>query len=131
MRKALRSIWKTEGKREVSNPSNLKATFTLHYGKLAIGKLKLENRKWTFRYTREFKAQNEIKPITEFPRTDKVYESEELFPFFVHRIPSLSQPKIRATIEREKIEANEAALLRRFGEHSISNPFRLQAVTAA
>lgn len=65
----------------------------------------------------------------DFPDLDKTYSSDELHPFFAHRIPGLSQPKVQKVIKTEKIdEQNEAKLLERFGKVSITNPFRLNLV---
>jgi HipA-like protein len=103
------------------------STFDLFYESLLIGKLVLTNGEWQFGYSPDFRAQDQISPLTEFPDVYKTYKSRELFPFFVHRIPSASQPEIQETITREKIDStNEVALLKRFGEISISNPFRLR-----
>jgi HipA-like protein len=123
--KAISSLWKTEGQALIETPQTLRSSFQLCYGTLNIGTLQLADGIWTFSYSQEFKDQDTIKPITEFPNPNKTYQSEALFPFFVHRIPSLSQPKVQDTIRHEKIEPNEVALLKRFGEFSISNPFRL------
>ena len=60
------------------------------------------------------------------PDLDKVYKKETLWPFFLVRIPGLKQPAIKEIIEKENIDSqNEAALLKRFGKHSISNPYEL------
>lgn len=130
LREALSSIWKTEGQMEIITPRHADFGFSLCFDDLVVGTLHLTDGEWVFKYSEAFKAQNEIKPITEFPRVDKVYKAKDLFPFFVHRIPSLSQPKVQSTIKQENIEPNEASLLKRFGEHSISNPFRLKVVSS-
>lgn len=131
LREKLQALLKPDGPMKIATPERIDYVFTLLYGNLRIGTLQLEEGEWTFRYSEAFKAQDEIKPITEFPRLEKVYKSKDLFPFFVHRIPSLSQPKVQKTISRENIELDEASLLKRFGESSISNPFRLQVAPLA
>jgi len=99
------------------------------YNTLLIGTLNLKEGIWTFAYSDEFKQQNKIKPLTDFPRVDKVYQNMVLYPFFLHRIPGLNQPKVKATIEKEKIDkTNEAELLKRFGQISITNPFLLKPI---
>lgn len=56
----------------------------------------------------------------------QAYTSEELYPFFIQRIPSLSQPKVKEVIEKEKIDqTNIVELLKKFGRLSINNPFKL------
>ncbi|MDP5170209.1 MAG: HipA N-terminal domain-containing protein [Bacteroidia bacterium] len=122
--------WKTEGQEELVTPKGEKHAFLLSFGKLVVGELSLNpDGLWEFYYSDEFKSQNNIKPISEFPKKDKRYQSEELFAFFVHRIPSISQPEVLATLKKEEIdEHNAVALLARFGRVSISNPFRLTAI---
>ena len=64
----------------------------------------------------------------DFPDVDKVYESKELWQFFVMRIPSPEQPVVEEIIKREHIQEDDAVvLLKRFGEYTIANPFRLRA----
>lgn len=54
--------------------------------------------------------------------------SLKLYPFFIQRIPILSQPKVKEAIEKEKIDqTNIVELLKKFGRLSINNPFRLEA----
>ncbi len=89
----------------------------------------MENGLWSFQYSDDFRNQIKLKPLPDFPNVDKVYKSEELYPFFLHRIPSIKQPKVQKEIEANNIDAtNTADLLRLFGKESISNPFLLQAV---
>ncbi len=98
----------------------------LRYKDLVIGILTLHQGMWRFEYSETFKSQTELAPLIDFPNKDKVYESPTLFPFFMSRIPSLKQPKVQAVIETEHIDAtSELALLKRFGERSIANPFVL------
>jgi hypothetical protein len=55
-------------------------------------------------------------------------ESKELCQFFVMRIPSPEQAEVEEILKREHIEEDDAvSLLRRFGERTIANPFRLKA----
>jgi len=120
-------MWKSEGQEIIQTPQNLSVIFELIYETLTIGSLKLEKGFWTFEYSDDFKSQSDIQLLTDFPDVDKVYKSKELLPFFMQRIPSMSQPKVQDVIRKEKIDkTNEAELLKRFGEKSISNPFKLQ-----
>ncbi|WP_353480237.1 HipA N-terminal domain-containing protein [Haliscomenobacter sp.] len=122
-------LWKTEDQQEIVVPIDIEFNFTLSFRSLEIGTLRLSNGKWTFVYSDSFKAQEEIKPLPDFPKLDKVYTSEELYPFFVQRIPGLGQPKVKEILEKEHIdEHNEAQLLIRFGRFTISNPFELKVV---
>jgi hypothetical protein len=56
----------------------------------------------------------------------KEYTSPTLWPFFRVRIPGLKQPAVREIILKENLDIeNEAALLKRFGERTISNRYIL------
>lgn len=102
------------------------ATFALLYEALEVGVLELRDGKWSFRYSTAFLAQDDVQPLTAFADKEKVYEAEELWPFFIARIPSVTQPQVLETIEREKIDAHDPVqLLRRFGTRTIANPFVL------
>lgn len=100
--------------------------FELGYKELEIGSLVFKNGEWAFMYSDSFKSQNEILPLIDFPDKNKVYRSAELWPFFLSRIPGLSQPAVKDLLRKEKIsEDDEAALLKRFGKNSITSPFTL------
>ena len=73
----------------LTTPKNKKASFILTYEKLKIGFLNVENGKWEFSYSEEFKSQDELEPIVDFPDKNKVYISGELWPFFSSRIPEV------------------------------------------
>lgn len=118
--------WKVEGQEEMLTPTDEKIVFSLNYKNLTLGILKLEDGLWSFRYSEDFKRQDKIKPLSDFPILEMVYESQELYPFFLHRIPSTKQPKVQKAIKERNLDAtNEAALLKFFGKESISNPFSL------
>jgi HipA-like protein len=122
-------LWKPEGQEKLRTPPNTEIVFKLFFNELEIGTLHLKAGIWTFTYSDNFKAQDYIKPLLNFPQVDKVYTSEELYPFFVERIPGLGQTKVQEIIRKEKIdEHNEAVLLKRFGRLTIANPFELRAV---
>jgi len=125
----LKNLWKSDGQESIVTPKDYDAEFVLTYKELVIGTLSLHKGIWSFQYSEEFKKQNRVKPLLDFPDVDKVYSSDELHPFFAHRIPGLGQPKVQKVIKKEKIdEQNEAKLLERFGKVSITNPFQLHLV---
>jgi HipA-like protein len=100
--------------------------FELGYKELEIGTLTFKDGEWVFKYSDEFKSQTEIQAMIDFPDTNKTYRSDELWPFFLSRIPGLSQPAVKELLRKEKInEDDEAALLKRFGKTSITSPFTL------
>ncbi len=119
--------FKTEGQESIETPLNQTIIFILKYKDLVIGELTLNKGIWTFVYSDAFKTQSDIEPLPDFPDIDKVYTKEdELYPFFLIRIPSLKQPSVQEIIKKNKIDANnEVELLKTFGYKSIANPFVL------
>ena len=109
---------------ELSTPIDTNAEFNLLYKKLVIGTLKLNNGIWVFIYSNDFKEQEEISPITDFPDKNKTYQTSSLFPFFASRIPSLQRLKIQNIIA-DNFTKNEVSLLKMFGKQSITNPYHL------
>jgi HipA-like protein len=103
-------------------------SFDLNLGPMRIGTLDFHEGRWTFAYAEEFKKQTAIRTLVQFPDKEKVYESDELWPFFGMRIPSLKQPSVKEILQREHIDAGSSVdLLRRFGQRTIANPFKLVA----
>ncbi len=101
--------------------------FSLKYQENIIGDLKFENNEWLFVYSNWFKNQNVLQPLLEFPLIDHQYKTKELWPFFLNRIPSFKQPKIKNFIEKHPSErTNTVKLLEMFGEYSVNNPFKLE-----
>lgn len=122
-------LWKSEGQENIITPQEYDVDFQLTYKDLKVGTLCLHSGTWTFKYSEEFKNQDQIKPLVDFPDVEREYCSDELQPFFAHRIPGLGQPKIQKIIKAEQIDAqNEAKLLERFGKVSITNPFQLSLI---
>lgn len=128
----IRKIWnwfsKDEDDATLHLPKNEKVTFTLKIDKVEVGTLRCDNGVWEFAYAEEFKNEysEDYKRIAGFPMLDKVYKKETLWPFFLIRIPGLKQPAIKEILEKENIDTgNEVALLKRFGQRSISNPYEL------
>ena len=122
--KIKRLFAKPEGLERASIPVGRIATFGLVYGNLPIGVLELRKGVWCFAYSEPFKRQTEIPPIVGFPDINKKYQSEDLWPFFISRIPSTSRPAVKEVLDKEHIDETDlAALLGRFGKKTISNPF--------
>lgn len=119
--------YRAEGHEGIETPIAQAATFVLTYDALVVGHLQLKLGNWEFRYAPEFIEQTELQPLVDFPDLEKVYRSEDLWPFFIARIPSVEQPGIKETIEKEGLDArSDVELLRRFGKRTITNPFVLQ-----
>lgn len=109
-----------------SEPSPQRIEFQLMYKQMSIGILALQSSVWEWSYSDEFRAQEKLVPLIEFPDVNRTYRTEELWPFFATRAPSLKRPDILQIIEREHIDKNdEVALLKRFGQRTITNPFEL------
>lgn len=114
------------GLTNTKTPAQSHEKFGLGYKELEIGTLTFKDGEWVFRYSEDFKHQKEIQPLIDFPDVNKTYRSDELWPFFLSRIPGLSQPAVKELLRKEKIsEHDEAALLKRFGKTSITSPFTL------
>lgn len=125
----IKNLWRADGREDLITPKNVEAFFRLVFEDLEIGTLRLKEGLWCFTYSEAFKNQDRVKALVDFPDPGKTYYSEELPPFFAHRIPGLGQPKVQKILEKENIDAhNEADLLKRFGKLSISNPFQLLSV---
>lgn len=118
----------SEGHEDLKTPTGIHAKFILKYEDIKIGYLELNDGIWKFSYSEAFKEQDDLRPIVQFPDKHKVYENEELWPFFTIRIPGLNQPSIEKILESENIDrSNEVELLKRFGQKTISNPYELVA----
>jgi HipA-like protein len=127
MLSALKGLFKEPlGMARTKTQAQSREKFELGYKELEIGTLTFNDGEWVFKYSDEFKNQTEIQPMIDFPDTNKTYRSDELWPFFLSRIPGLSQPAVKELLRKEKInEDDEAALLKRFGKTSITSPFTL------
>lgn len=102
-------------------------SFTLKIDEMLVGSLELKDKLWIFKYSDEFKTQEEYRRLAGFSDLNKVYKSEVLWPFFKIRIPGLKQPMVKEILEKENLNSNdEASLLKRFGKISMSNPYILE-----
>jgi HipA-like protein len=114
------------------NTSNLsektnRAVFVLTYKNKIIGFLEYKDKKWLFRYSENFKKNNFINPLLDFPLIDKEYQFTALPPFFAARIPSINQPFHKKKLLKYKGNVNDiVSLLEIFGVKSINNPFELK-----
>jgi len=126
IKKFKKILWKVDGMDFSDNPASSKGLFHLKYGDSLIGILTYSNHQWNFSYSDDFKMKHEINPIIDFPNINKIYENDELWPFFATRIPTLNQPFQFKKIRKANIDKDDSvALLKLFGNESINNPFRL------
>ncbi|MBK9333807.1 MAG: HipA N-terminal domain-containing protein [Ignavibacteria bacterium] len=127
LNKFINIFTKPESLNKIKTPDNINVIFKLHFKDLTIGYLSLNNGKWNFKYSTEFINQDLVKPLINFPDKLKEYNSEDLWPFFISRLPGLDRPEIKAQIKKNNIdEENEVELLNLFAKKSISNPFILE-----
>lgn len=128
LKKIAKALWHTEGMENRMTPDDMQVQFVLSYSKLVIGNLSVSKGKWNFEYSDDFKKQGEILPLSNFPNKELVYSSEELWPFFASRIPSVAQLESKEKITLNELsDRNEVNLLRKYGHRTITNPFVLQA----
>jgi HipA-like protein len=100
--------------------------FQLKYQEDIIGYLNYSGSVWSFDYSDWFKGQDDLQPLFEFPIKEKSYESNELWPFFESRIPSVKQPKVQNYLEAHPSDRNnKVKLLELFGITSVNNPYKL------
>lgn len=107
-------------------PKRVRARFRLVHAGKPFALLELKDGKWIFRYTDEFRNAPRLRPLVGFPDVRKTYSSDELWPFFAMRIPSLKQDQVSRIVQQEEIDReDEVQLLRRFGRKSVANSFEL------
>lgn len=103
--------------------------FILSFQSKEIGILEYKINKWVFKYSDEFKQNQFVNLIIDFPDINKTYEFDELMPFFASRIPNLNQPFHKKKLKKYDGDKNDlVSLLQIFGERSINNPFNLKLV---
>ena len=115
-----RLFW-SECQNDVVLAADNDATFNINLGKLLVGTLLYSDGMWHFSYSNDFKIQNRVLPLANFPSKDKEYSARELWPFFASRIPSNAQLQI----EKDKPQENIVTLLQRFGRRTVANPYEL------
>ena len=58
-----------------------------------VGRLKFQNNRYFFQYTKGAQNSKEFKPFEKMDNLNKIYESEELFPLFKNRLLQKSRPE--------------------------------------
>ena len=123
LKKFANKFWFGDDERKFQIADNQEISFQLNYKDIKIGTLLFVEDFWQFEYSDEFKSQNIIIPLVNFPQKDKIYRSTALWPFFASRIPSNAQ--LMAT---KKDQDNDLVrMLKEYGGRSVTNPFELQA----
>ena len=67
-----RLFW-SESQNDVVLAADNDATFNINLGKLLVGTLLYSDGMWHFSYSDEFKIQNRVLPLANFPSKDKEY----------------------------------------------------------
>lgn len=100
-----------------------KGRFDLMLGTLLVGVLSYEDGEWSFSYSDAYKKQDTYEPLVNFPNLNQEYKSDQLWPFFASRLPGISELK-----ENEKDNTDVLTLLKKYGRHVITNPYKLVAL---
>ena len=124
LKKVFARLFWSESQQDVVLTADEDALFSLNLGKLLVGTLLYSDEMWHFSYSDEFKTQNCVLPLANFPSKDKEYSARELWPFFASRIPSNAQLQI----DKDKPQENIVTLLRKFGRRTVANPYELRPV---
>lgn len=119
MEKVIKMFWHDSDETNVKAAEGKSGKFDLMLGTLLVGTLLYSNNMWKFSYSDTFKGQSQYAPLANFPSKDKVYESDQLWPFFASRLPGNAQ--LESELEKEDI----VSLLRKYGTHVITNPYVL------
>src|SRR5688572_17913176 len=83
----------------VEAPPEVRAEFKLFFEELLVGTLSVADALWKFEYSSDFKKQDELRPLVDFPDLDKIYESKELWQFFIMRIPSPERAEVEEILK--------------------------------
>ena len=126
--KLINIFWKPEGLEEIKTPKFKTVVFKLNYDDIIVGTLELKNGEWCFTYSNQFKNDDTLSAIIDFPDKNKSYKSEDLWPYFITRIPSLKQPYMKNLMAKKHIDSSDPVdLLKYFGKKTITSPFELVA----
>lgn len=64
-----------------------------------VGRLKFQNKYYSFQYTKGALNSKEFKPFEKMNDLNKIYESEELFPLFKNRLLQKSRPEYQEYLD--------------------------------
>lgn len=116
----IKMLWHDSEETNLCAIKGEKGSFDLMIGEFVMGTLVYSDGNWTYSYSDAFKSQNEYAPLINFPDVNKVYKSDQLWPFFASRIPGMSQLK-----ESSDDKTDIVTLLRKYGQHVVANPYVL------
>ena len=115
------------GSRPASHQDDLKLSLPLEDGvRVLVGTLRRDDEDFVFEYAKEF-AKSGLPLLPDFPKTDVVYRSPDLWPFFLARLPPVDRPDVQAEIARRNLETDDTLkLLGSLGRTAISSPYELE-----
>lgn len=119
----IKVFWHDSDETNLQAVKGSKGRFDLMLGDLLVGVLLYVDGTWSFTYSDEYKAQDKLEPLINFPNLDQVYKSDQLWPFFASRLPGVSELK-----EKERESMDVLSLLKKYGRHVITNPYKLVAL---
>ena len=119
----IKVFWHDSDETNLQAVKGSKGRFDLYLGSLLVGVLTYEDGEWRFAYSDEYKAQDKYEPLVNFPNLTQEYKSDQLWPFFASRLPGVSELK-----ENERETTDILMLLKKYGRHVITNPYKLVAL---
>lgn len=119
----IKVFWHDSDETNLQAVKGSKGRFDLMLGDMIVGVLLYEDGIWSFSYSDEYKAQEKFDPLVNFPNLNQVYKSDQLWPFFASRLPGVSELK-----EKEQEGTDILTLLKKYGQHVITNPYKLVAL---
>lgn len=119
----IKVFWHDSDETNLQAVKGSKGRFDLYLGSLLVGVLTYEDGEWRFAYSDEYKAQDKYEPLVNFPNLTQEYKSDQLWPFFASRLPGVSELK-----ENERETTDILTLLKKYGRHVITNPYKLVAL---
>ena len=97
------------------------------HGRLLVGKLTKDGDSYEFRYSDQFAETTDIPPLPGFPDRGKAYRSQDLWPFFISRLPPSDRPDVQAVIREQGIEPENALeMLGKLSKRAVSSPYELE-----
>jgi HipA-like protein len=107
-------------------------TIQLLFDGAAVAELsKVPQGNYFFKYLTEFRRLN-LAPLPGFPDLDRIYEAQEIFPFFQERIPDTRRPEIREWIKQHGLsEDDKLSLLAALGRKAVTDSYELRFIKAA
>lgn len=109
--------------------SEIRVTIRVDSGRIHVGSLWQDSGEYVFEYSREFKDQEDLRPISAFRELSRTYRSAKLWPFFSVRIPPLAREDVQQVIAERGLDTKDQfALLVSLGGKTITSPYELELV---